>query len=112
MPFQGQLGQDLNQAGVQTLVRKLEGKLRIGPLLTVKAQVWNCIDNPAADEVRTATWAQKHGSGYETPDCLTHFSASPLATSGIFLNSPANFPAPGCFVLTATFRAAFDCGAR
>ena len=60
MPFQGQLVQNLNQAGVQTLLRKLESKLSIGQLLTVKAQAQNLelVENSAADEVYTATWAQ------------------------------------------------------
>jgi hypothetical protein len=60
MPFQGQLVQNLNQAGVQTLLRKLESKLTIGQLLTVKAQAQQLqlVDNPAADEIYTATWAQ------------------------------------------------------
>ncbi|MBO2007892.1 hypothetical protein [Hymenobacter negativus] len=60
MPFQGQLVQNLNQAGVQTLLRKLESKLTIGQLLTVKAQAQNLelVGHPEADETYTAAWAQ------------------------------------------------------
>jgi hypothetical protein len=60
MPFQGQLVQNLNLAGVQTLLRKLESKLSIGQLLTVKAQAQNLelVEEPTADEVYTAAWAQ------------------------------------------------------
>ena len=60
MPFQGQLVQNLNQAGVQTLLRKLDSKLSIGQLLTVKAQAQNLqlVESPEADEVYTAAWAQ------------------------------------------------------
>jgi len=60
MPFQGQLVQNLNVASVQTLLRKLESKLTIGQLLTVKAQAQNLqlVDSPEADEVYTVAWAQ------------------------------------------------------
>ena len=60
MPFQGQLVQNLNVASVQTLLRKLESKLTIGQLLTVKAQAQNLqlLESPEADEVYTVAWAQ------------------------------------------------------
>ncbi|MBW3127267.1 hypothetical protein [Hymenobacter profundi] len=60
MPFQGQLVQNLNLAGVQTLLRKLESKLSIGQLLTVKAQAQHLelVEEPMADEVYTVAWAQ------------------------------------------------------
>jgi hypothetical protein len=60
MAFQGQLVQNLNLASVRTLLRKLESKLSIGQLLTVKAQAQNLelTAIPEADEVYTAAWAQ------------------------------------------------------
>ena len=60
MPFQGQLVQNLNLTSVRTLLRKLESKLSIGQLLTVKAQAQNLelAVTPEADEVYTASWAQ------------------------------------------------------
>ncbi|RZL13053.1 MAG: hypothetical protein EOO62_09335 [Hymenobacter sp.] len=60
MAFQGQLVQNLNLSSVQTLLRKLESKLSIGQLLTVKAQAQQLelIKTPEADEVYTAAWAQ------------------------------------------------------
>jgi hypothetical protein len=60
MAFQGQLVQHLNLASVQTLLRKLESKLSIGQLLTVKAQAQQLelLETPEADEVYTAAWAQ------------------------------------------------------
>jgi hypothetical protein len=60
MPFQGQRVQNLNLNGVQTLLRKLESKLNIGQLLTVKAHAQNLelVDTAEADEVYTAAWAQ------------------------------------------------------
>jgi hypothetical protein len=60
MAFQGQLVQNLSLASVQLLLRKLESKLTIGELLTVKAQAQHLalVDEPTADEVYTAAWAQ------------------------------------------------------
>jgi len=60
MPFQGQRVQNLNVASVQTLLRKLESKLTIGQLLTVKAQAQHLelVDTPEADEAYTVAWAQ------------------------------------------------------
>lgn len=60
MPFQGQRVQNLNRAGVQTLLRKLDSKLSIGQLLTVKAQAQNLqlVESTEADEVYTVAWAQ------------------------------------------------------
>lgn len=60
MAFQGQLVQHLNLASVQTLLRKLESKLSIGQLLTVKAQAQQLelLETAEADEVYTAAWAQ------------------------------------------------------
>lgn len=60
MAFQGQLVQNLNLTSVQTLLRKLESKLSIGQLLTVKAQAQQLelVATPEADEVYTAAWAQ------------------------------------------------------
>jgi hypothetical protein len=59
MPFEGQLVQNLKLAGVQTLLRKLDSKLSIGQLLTVKAQAQNLklVQEPEADEVYTSAWA-------------------------------------------------------
>jgi hypothetical protein len=60
MAFQGQLVQNLKLANVQLLLRKLESKLTIGQLLTVKAQAQHLelVETPEADEVYTASWAQ------------------------------------------------------
>ncbi|GAA4033481.1 hypothetical protein GCM10022409_17240 [Hymenobacter glaciei] len=60
MAFQGPLVKNLNQAGVQTLLRKLDSKLSIGQLLTVKAraQRLELVEHPEADEIYTAAWAQ------------------------------------------------------
>jgi hypothetical protein len=60
MPFQGQRVQNLNVTSVQTLLRKLESKLTIGQLLTVKAQAQRLelVDTPEADEAYTVAWAQ------------------------------------------------------
>jgi hypothetical protein len=60
MAFQGQLVQNLNLASVQTLLRKMESKLSIGQLLTVKAQAQQLelVETLEADEVYTAAWAQ------------------------------------------------------
>jgi hypothetical protein len=60
MAFQGQLVQNLNLANVRLLLRKLESKLSIGELLTWKAQAQHLelVDEPEADEVYTAAWAQ------------------------------------------------------
>jgi hypothetical protein len=60
MAFQGQLGQNLNLASVRMLLRKLESKLSIGQLLTVKAQAQHLelVETLEADEVYTAVWAQ------------------------------------------------------
>lgn len=60
MPFAGQVVQNLDVRGVQTLLRKLESKLNIGQLLTIKAQAQHLqlVDGPPADEVYTKEWAQ------------------------------------------------------
>jgi hypothetical protein len=60
MAFQGQLVQNLKLANVQILLRKLESKLTIGQLLTVKAQAQylELVETLEADEVYTAAWAQ------------------------------------------------------
>ncbi len=60
MAFEGQLVQNLNLTNVQLLLRKLESKLSIGELLTLKAQAQHLelVDEPEADEVYTAAWAQ------------------------------------------------------
>ncbi|AII54297.1 prokaryotic RING finger family 4 [Hymenobacter sp. APR13] len=60
MSFQGQLVQNLNVGGVQTLLRKLESKLSIGQLLAVKARAQNLqvVETTEADEVYSTTWAR------------------------------------------------------
>jgi hypothetical protein len=60
MAFQGQLVQNLNLVSVRTLLRKLESKLSIGQLLTVKAQAQHLelVETLEANEVYTAAWAQ------------------------------------------------------
>jgi hypothetical protein len=60
LAFQGQLVQQLNLANVQALLRKLDSKLSIGQLLTVKAQAQHLelVATPDADEVYLAAWAQ------------------------------------------------------
>ena len=52
--------QNLSLLNVQTLIRKLDSKLTIGQLLTIKAQAQNLalVAQPEADEVYTAKWAQ------------------------------------------------------
>ncbi|MCR5888323.1 hypothetical protein LRS06_11220 [Hymenobacter sp. J193] len=59
MSFQGQLVQNLNVRGVQTLLRKLESKLSIGQLLAIKARAQNLqmVETAEADEVYSTTWA-------------------------------------------------------
>jgi len=59
MPFGGQLVQGLNMRGVEALLRKLESKITVGQLLTIKAQAQNVqlVEEPEADEVYTKEWA-------------------------------------------------------
>jgi hypothetical protein len=61
MPFQGQLVQQLSLHGVEALLRRLDSKLSIGQLLTLKAeaQQLTIVDAPeAADEAYSAEWAR------------------------------------------------------
>jgi len=59
MPFDGQVVQNMNAAAVEGLMGKLERKLTIGRLLSVKAeaQQLTITDSPEADEVYTRAWA-------------------------------------------------------
>lgn len=59
MPFQGQVVQQFDLQGVKAMLGKLNAKLTIGNLLTIKAEAQGLtlVDNPAADEVYTAQWA-------------------------------------------------------
>jgi hypothetical protein len=61
MPFQGQVVQNLNIKGVEALLKKLNAKLSIGKLLTVKAEAQGLtLVNTAAeaDEAYTIEWAK------------------------------------------------------
>jgi hypothetical protein len=60
MPFQGQVVQQFDLPAVQTLLAKLNAKLSVGTLLTIKADAQGLqrVDVPeAADEAYTAQWA-------------------------------------------------------
>lgn len=59
MPFSGQIVQNLDVQHIELMLRKLESKLTIGQLLTLKAEVQQlqCVDTADADEVYTAQWA-------------------------------------------------------
>lgn len=61
LPFYGQVVQQLDVQGVRLLLRRLESKLTIGQLLTVKAEAQQLElvqDELAADEAYTAAWAR------------------------------------------------------
>ena len=60
LPFAGQLVQNLNASHVSQFLRKLESKLSIGQLLTIKAKAQHLtvLDTPDADEVYTRVWAR------------------------------------------------------
>jgi hypothetical protein len=59
MPFQGLRIQEMNVANIKALLKRLQSKLTVGDLLTVKAhaQQLTITDSPGADENYTATWA-------------------------------------------------------
>jgi hypothetical protein len=59
MPFQGQLVQQLDMKGVEALLTKLNAKLTIGTLLTIKAEAQNLtlVETSEADESYTVQWA-------------------------------------------------------
>ncbi|GGD70020.1 hypothetical protein GCM10011514_37600 [Emticicia aquatilis] len=59
MPFQGQVVQELNLKGINALLAKLNAKLTIGNLLTLKAEAQNLtlIEADNADESYTMQWA-------------------------------------------------------
>lgn len=62
LAFGGQIVQNLNVEGVETMLKKLEAKLKIGELLQIKAQAQGLqmVDTPEeADEVYAADWALK-----------------------------------------------------
>jgi hypothetical protein len=61
LPFQGQVVQGLDTQGVASLLAKLDSKLSIGNLLTIKAQAQGLqlVDDPAqADQAYTRQWGQ------------------------------------------------------
>jgi hypothetical protein len=60
MPFYGQVAQNLDAAGVRTLLRKLDSKLSLGDLLLIKAEAQGLqvVEQPEADEAYTAEWAR------------------------------------------------------
>ncbi|MGI4873077.1 MAG: hypothetical protein ACRYFX_18110 [Janthinobacterium lividum] len=60
MPFAGQVVQNLDASGVQTLLRKLDSKLTLGELLLLKAEAQGLqvVPDPGADEAYTAEWAR------------------------------------------------------
>lgn len=61
MPFQGQVVQNLNVTGVEALLNKLNAKLSVGNLLTIKAEAQNLAlvaTAQEADEVYSVEWAK------------------------------------------------------
>jgi hypothetical protein len=60
MPFAGPVVQNLDAAGVRTLLRKLDSKLSLGDLLLIKAEAQGLqvLEQPEADEAYTAEWAR------------------------------------------------------
>lgn len=60
MPFEGQVVQNMNTETVTTLLKKLESKITVGKLLTIKAEAQGLIETDAAsaDEVYTVEWAR------------------------------------------------------
>ena len=58
MPFDGQLVQNLNARTIEAMIRKLENKLSIGCLLSVKADAQRLVivDSEDADEVYNNAW--------------------------------------------------------
>lgn len=60
MPFQGQVVGNLDVRSVELLMKKLNSKLSIGNLLTIKAeaQQMQVVSTPEADEVYTLEWAR------------------------------------------------------
>jgi hypothetical protein len=61
VPFDGQVVQGLDTQGVASLLAKLDSKLSIGNLLTIKAQAQGLqlVDDPAqADQAYTRQWGQ------------------------------------------------------
>ncbi len=59
MAFGGQVVQNLDSKGVQALMAKLESKLNVGALLSIKAEAQGLkvINTPDADEVYDKAWA-------------------------------------------------------
>lgn len=59
IPFEGQLVQNLNTNTVEAFLKKLESKITVGQLLTIKAaaQGLKAMPAEAADEVYTKEWA-------------------------------------------------------
>jgi hypothetical protein len=59
MPFDGQVVQNMSRASIEAVMKKLQSKLSIGELLTIKAeaQQLQIVDSEDADEVYTPTWA-------------------------------------------------------
>ncbi|MCE3228902.1 MAG: hypothetical protein K0S32_3453 [Bacteroidetes bacterium] len=59
MPFGGQLVRGLDVRNVEAMLKKLDSKLNVGHLLTLKAEAQNLqvTDNEQADEVYTRKWA-------------------------------------------------------
>ena len=59
LPFGGQLVQNLDVTNVESIIKKLDSKLSIGQLLTIKAEAQNMqlLDKEQADEVYTRKWA-------------------------------------------------------
>lgn len=60
IPFDGQVVQNLDVKNVELLLKKLESKLNIGNLLSIKAasQKLTLVDSKEADEVYTIEWAR------------------------------------------------------
>jgi len=60
MPFSGQLSQNLDNAGIMALIKRVENKLSIGRLLQLKAEAQGLEikEDGNADEVYTIEWAK------------------------------------------------------
>ncbi|MDJ1497192.1 hypothetical protein QNI19_29910 [Cytophagaceae bacterium DM2B3-1] len=59
MPFGGQVVQGLDTRNIESMLKKLDSKLSVGNLLSIKANAQNLqvLETPEADEVYTQQWA-------------------------------------------------------
>ncbi|MOA58236.1 hypothetical protein D3C78_1825940 [compost metagenome] len=58
MPFSGQVVQGLELKNVKNMLKKLDSKLSVGQLLTIKAESQNIelVNETSADEVYSLEW--------------------------------------------------------